>query len=130
MHGVLRGKLDTAVGEAQGRLVPEFSCLSARCHKVSLRRGRIRCAIQMFGTQNRLLLPEPIRGAKVQLTLPGIQQGRINAFLDQGVRKYKNGTLGPHQIAGDQLVAAEVTIASQGAQCVDRESFANDRGGL
>src|SRR5258708_13581397 len=84
----------------------------------------------MFGAKDGLAFADRIGGVSMQLAISGVEQRAVDTFLNQRVRESVISPLWPHQIAGDQCVAAVLGVLSEEAQRVQSEALADNRSGL
>ena len=80
--------------------------------------------------QNGVVRGKPVGRALVKIPAPGLQEGRIDALLDEGVVEKKVLPVRAHQAVFDEAGAGVAVGAQQMTQGIERKAFADHRGRL
>lgn len=84
----------------------------------------------MLGAQDRVALGEPSGGPVVQFAAPGAQERAVDTVADQRVAEHERGSVGAQEPRAEQRRRVVARVARQMAQGIQRETLAEDRGGL
>ena len=103
-----------------------------RFGRLEIGRGgsRIIGAVKMLRTQNKIPFTEPRGSIAVQVQVPCLEKGIVDALLNQRVGKQKVFSLRPDEMALDQFGASILRTLGQMAQGIEREALAEHRGRL